>query len=330
MRLLCALAAPIFCLAAGLPTGTAQYRAFWVDAYHAGYKNPAEVERLLEDTVRAHGNAIFLEVRRRADSYYLRTMEVPAQDPTYSPGFDALEYLIERAHAQGIEVHAWFVVYPVWSLGLPPPANPKHLYYRHGRAAKGRDMWMAVSSGGSVGGSLDPGHPDAQSYLAQVITEPLRHYDVDGIHLDYIRYAEDADYGWNPVSVERFRRRTNSALQGVPSSGDPQWNDFRRDQVTALVRQVYLRAHELKPRVKVSAAVISWGDGPADDEDWRRTQAYSRVFQDWVGWMREGILDLAVPMHYFRESANASFLNRWFQFARDRQFDRRYLPGIAP
>jgi uncharacterized protein (TIGR03437 family) len=305
-----------------------QYRAFWADAFHHGFKSPAEVDQMLEDAGRARANAIFMQVRRRADSYYLRTLEVPAQDSAWSPGFDALAYLIDRAHARGIEVHAWFVVYPLWPTTIAPPVNPNHLWHKHGPRARGDDMWMSVSSTGATGGSLDPGHPDVNRYLASVFLDPIDHYNFDGIHLDYIRYSEDADYGWNPAAVERFNRLQSRA--GIPAANDPAWAAFRRQQVTALVRQVYLRAIERKPSLKVSAALISWGNGPGSDAAWLTTDAYRRVFQDWRSWLEEGILDLAMPMHYFRESTNASFLDRWLDFARARQFNRAYMPGLAP
>lgn len=304
-----------------------QYRAFWADAFHSGYKSPSEIEQLVEDLGRARANAIFVQARRRADSYYLTTPEVPAQDATYSPRFDALQYLIERAHAKGIEVHAWFVVYPLWPTTIAPPVNPEHLWYKHGPRAQGEDMWMQISSTGAIGGALDPGHPAVQRYLAEVITEPVRHYSIDGIHLDYIRYSEDADYGWNPVSVERFNRLEGRSGQPVPR--DAAWSEFRRRQVTALMRQVYLRALEIRPAVKVSAALISWGNGPQSDAAFRSSDAYATVFQDWRSWLEEGILDLAMPMHYFREPANAAFLERWVDFARSRQFNRLYVPGLG-
>ncbi|MEP7362003.1 MAG: family 10 glycosylhydrolase [Acidobacteriota bacterium] len=329
MRFLLGLA-PVLLLAASVqPERAEQYRAFWVDAYHAGYKNAAEVDRLVEDVVASHCNAIFLQVRRRADSYYLKTLEVPAQDPTYTQDFDALEYLIERAHVRGIEVHAWFVVYPLWQPNLPPPTNPAHLYYQHGPGKFGRDLWLSFSSTGRIGNSLEPGHPDVQRYLAAVITEPLKLYDIDGIHLDYIRYEEGADYGYNFVAVERFRRLTNANVAQPPQATPAEWNTFRRNQVTGLVRQLYLRAHELKPNVKMSAALISWGDAPATEAGFQGSASYSKVFQDWIGWMKEGILDLGVPMHYFRDSNGAARLQAWFEFARNYQYDRRYLPGIG-
>ncbi len=301
---------------------------FWVDAFHPGFKSPDEAARLVEDAASAGANALFVQARRRGDSYYTDSPEPPAQDPAYAPGFDALRYLTAKAHARGIEVHAWFVVYPLWPVAFAPPLDPRHLWHRHGPRAEGTGMWMSIGSKGEIGGSLDPGHPGVQRYLADLIVDPVSKYDIDGVHLDYVRYSEDADHGWNPTSVERFRRLAGG--EGSPAPNDPAWAAFRRDQVTRLVREVYLRSIAAKPSIKVSAALISWGNGPANDAGWRSTDAYARVFQDWRSWMEEGILDLAIPMHYFREPANASFLDRWLAFARDRQFNRRYVAGLAP
>jgi uncharacterized protein (TIGR03437 family) len=307
--------------------GAQEYRAFWADAFRAGFKSPLEVDQLVDDLVTARCNAIFLEVRLDGYSYFTQSLEPPAiQDTQYSPGFDALEYTIQRAHARGIEVHAWFPVYPLWR-SARPPVDARHLWHRHGPLAPGEDMWMSRSSLGTVSTSLDPGHPGVVDYLARIITEPVRHYALDGIHLDYVRYPEDADYGYNPVALERFARQQNRGA--VPTPRDAAWQEFRRQQVTALVRQIYLRTLELNPQVKVSAAVITWGNGPTNDAGYRGLDAYSRVYQDWRGWLEEGILDLANPMSYFRESTNASFLDRWMEYYKDRSFQRGILVGLG-
>jgi uncharacterized lipoprotein YddW (UPF0748 family) len=179
-------------------------------------------------------------------------------------------------------------------------------------------MWMSLSSTGAVSTSLDPGHPDALRYLADVIVDPVRYYDLDGVHLDYVRYPEMASFGFNPVALERFERL-----------GMTNFSEFRRRQVTDLVRQVSLRVHAIKPRVVVSAAVITWGNGPVNDAGFRALDAYSRVFQDWRGWLEEGLLDLAMPMSYFREPANAGFLTRWLDYYKDRQYNRRIFAGLG-
>ena len=304
-------------IALTMPVLGQQYRAFWADAFHKGYKDPAQIDQMVEDVATAKCNAILMEVRNRGGSYFLKSIEPPVEDSDWSPSFDALQYLIEKAHARGIEVHAWYPVTPLWPLARAP-LDPAHAWNLHGPQTSGDAMWMTLTAGGKVSSSVDPGHPDVARYLANVILDPVRNYDLDGIHLDYIRYPEDDDYGYNPKAVERFQRLQSSTF-----------SQFRRDQVTALVRQIYLRAAELKPSLKVSAALITWGDGPATDAQFRTKDAYSRVFQDWRSWMEEGILDVGMPMNYFRQTQNASFLQNWVDFEKSRQYKRTLAIGVA-
>lgn len=319
-------AALLFWLLAAPPVGQ-QYRTFWADAFHAGFKSPAEVDQLVEDLAATRANAVFVQMRRRGDVYFLKSLEPPAEDPDYLPNFDALDYLIERAHARGIEVHAWMVVSRLWRAGAPPQ-DPRHAFHQHGPHAAGDDMWMTLSSQGALSAdSVDPGHPDAARYLADVILEPAKHYELDGIHLDYIRYPEQGDWGWNPKAIERFQRLENRT--GSPLPADPRWSEFRRRQVTDLVRQIYLRAYAIRPSMKLSAALITWGNGPASDEEFRRKDAYAYVFQDWPAWLAEGIIDLGMPMNYFVETKYAAWLDRWLEYEKDRQGKRALLPGLG-
>jgi hypothetical protein len=86
---------------------------------------------------------------------------------------------------------------------------------------------------------------------------------------------------------------------------------------------------EVKPKVKVSGALIAWGDGPANDSQYRQKDAYASVFQDWRSWIEEGILDLAMPMNYFADSRNSGFFNRWIEYEKPRQFSRKILIGMG-
>src|SRR5690349_7533376 len=108
-----------------------QYRAFWEDAFHPGYKHAAQIDQMVDDVVTAKGNVIIMEVRNRGGSYFLKTIEPLVEDAEWSPSFDALQYLIEKAHARGIEVHAWYPVTPLWPL-TRAPADPKHAWNLHG------------------------------------------------------------------------------------------------------------------------------------------------------------------------------------------------------
>ena len=75
LRVLAAIAAP-----------AQQYRAIWVDAFHAVYMSPAQVDQLIDDLMRAETIAVFPEVRRSGGSYYLKSLEPPARHSDYAAG----------------------------------------------------------------------------------------------------------------------------------------------------------------------------------------------------------------------------------------------------
>ncbi len=332
-----------------------QIRALWVDGFHAGIRTPEEVEKLVADARAAQFNLLIVQVRRRGDSYYTKSLEPPVEDPLYQPDFDALAYLLEKAHAAGLKVHAWMNVTPLWRPKVPPPKDPRHIFNLHGSsaagtsrlapfaatAATGRDNWLMSSPTGDVefptGYSLDPGHPDAARHIEETILNVVKNYPVDGIHLDYVRYAETngatlengAPVGYNAVSLERFRKR--HGVESVPAPNDPRWSDWRREQVTLLVRRIYLGIQEINPNVELSAALIPWSDGPSAPAEWPRAHPYWRIFQDWQGWLRAGLLDLAVPMNYDRESDPKTrlYFDHWIEFEKNNKHGRRLAVGIG-
>ena len=304
-------------------TQTAEFRAFWVDAFNPGFKTPQEVTKLIADAQRANANAIVAQVRRRGDAFYTSAIEPRTLDPNVPPGFDPLQDLIDKAHAVGIEVHAWMVTLPVVS-GAKLPAG--HVWQQHGHSAPGNDNWAMLTYGGEAQGYLDPGHPDAVDYTVSVYLDLLKRYDVDGVQLDYVRYGGPT-WGYNPTAIARFNQQTGRS--GKPAPTDPAWMQWRRDQVTNLVRKLYVESLAIKPRVKITAATIAWGDGPKNDAGWYQTQPYKEVLQDWRAWLEEGIVDMAMPMTYQREYKRSQKLayDRWIEFAKDHQYNRQIAIG---
>src|SRR5918912_1607025 len=84
--------------AASESVDTPELRAVWVDAFHDGFKTPQQVDALVDWARAANLNAVFVQVRRRGDAYYLKSFEPRSEDPDLAPGFDALQYLIANAH----------------------------------------------------------------------------------------------------------------------------------------------------------------------------------------------------------------------------------------
>jgi uncharacterized lipoprotein YddW (UPF0748 family) len=313
----------------GLRGEAQEFRAFWVDAFHDGFKTGDQVTKLVGDLRAANCNAVAVEVRKRGDSYYNSRFEPRATD--IASTFDPLQDLIAKAHDTNagprIEIHAWIVTYPIWGSQTTPPSQPDHAYNLH------PDWLTRDRAGTNWAGSyyvFDPGHPGVQQHTFNVAMDLITNYDVDGLNFDYIRYP-GYEWGYNPVAVARFNARYGRT--GQPAQQDAAWMQWRREQVTALLRKVYLSALAVKPLVKISADTIGGTPGPTSDLDWtNRSQAYTLRLQDWRGWMQEGILDLNIAMVYFRQenpTYATDYLN-WNQFIKDRRYGRHAVigPGI--
>lgn len=316
-----------------------ELRALWVDGFHAGIRTPQEAVQLVADAKQANFNVLIVQVRRRADAFYTQSFEPAAEDPDYDPSFDALAYIVELAHREHLEVYAWVNAMPVWS-GQAPPRDPRHVFNQHGVAQSGDDDWLTASPNGEQefrdGYFLDPGHPAAAEYVARVCVNLVKNYQIDGIHLDFIRYPESIKrikrgepVGYNSTSVARFRRATGR--QDTPAPDDSQWTEWRRQQVTQLVRRIYLESKALNPCIWVSAAVIAWGKPPSNEKDFKQAAPMQVVFQDWHGWLKEGILDLAVPMNYACEDVAKAreWYNGWIRWEKRHKHGRQLAVGIG-
>jgi uncharacterized lipoprotein YddW (UPF0748 family) len=316
-----------------------ELRALWVDAFHAGIRSPKEVDQLVEAAQRANLNTLFVQVRRRGDALYTKGPEPPLDDPAYDPAFDALAYVTERAHRAGLRVHAWLNAMPVWR-DEAPPKDARHVFNQHGPAVAADGNWLTASPTGEqkfpVGYFLDAGHPAAAAYVADLYVNVVRQYAVDGIHFDYIRYPETeerlprgAAVGYNAVSLARFRRSTGRT--DVPLPGDEEWSVWRRRQVSDLVRRVSIEAKAVNPRIVISAAVIPWGVPPRSERDFADVAPMQRVFQDWHQWLRDGLLDLAVPMNYARETDDRvrQWFDGWIRWEKQHKHGRQLAIGLG-
>jgi uncharacterized lipoprotein YddW (UPF0748 family) len=319
---------------------TPEFRALWVDGFNPGIRTQQEADQLVREAKANNFNALIVQVRRRADSYYLKSIEPPVEDAAYDPSFDALAYIIDVAHREGIQVHAWMNAMPVWRTNQDLPKDPRHILNQHGFNATGDDNWLTAMPDGNqqfpVGYFLDPGHPAAADYITRVYVSLVKNYAVDGIHFDYIRYPETdntlprgAPVGYNHAALARFRRATGRT--DTPDPSDQQFIEWRRLQVTQLVRRIYLEVKAINPRLRVSAALIPWGKPPQNEKDFPNSAPMQRIFQDWNGWLREGILDMAIPMNYADEqnAQRREWFNGWIRFEKMQTHGRQLAVGLG-
>jgi uncharacterized lipoprotein YddW (UPF0748 family) len=318
-----------------------RYRALWVDTFNSPFATKADVDRIIAGATRADANAVFVEVRRRGDAWYLDASEPRAE--SLASDFDPLRYLIDEAHSRRIEVHAFTIVGAVWHGTTTLPRDPNHVFLQHVWDAQTNTpyadarQWATCTRDGNYRFNneyyIDLGNPDAAAYTMEVLAHLAASYAIDGIHLDRIRYPENirGDVGYNAASVARFNERYSRS--GTPAPNDPLWCDWRRDQVTNFVRDLHSRLRRIRPAIQLSAALITYGRGPRMSGGFQHTDAYENVFQDWKRWADEGIIDILCPMIYKREANKGQKrdFDDWLHFLVDtaRQSNRIAIAGIG-
>ena len=350
---------------------SAQYRGFWVDTFNTGLSNHEHVVAVVNQARAASANAIFAQVRRRGDSWYLDSREGIAEICASALAASASRGDADRARLRpaarpdrgsarsrhrGPRLRDR-------QRDLEPPPDPAAA--ARARAASlqparvdpaaaairtGRDNWLTRSLLPDAHAGRGPhlrGPPDRRRVLDGSRSSGLR-----GVHGGRVHApgpptttstacisTVSAIPSW--ASPARRRRRGRHRLQRdergalraapglppgtVPAHGDPAWSQWRRDQVSNLVRRIYLESIAIKPRLKVSGSFIVFGGFST----WPAGRGFWRVYQDWDAWTREGIVDIAMPMNYKREHvpAQVTQYNQWNEWTKDHAYGRSTMIG---
>ena len=291
-------------------TGTVwaeQVKGIWV--VRTSITTPEKVERVL-NFAQMHGYTdLFVQVRGRGDAYYTSRI-VPRTTYIPSAVYDPLADVVAGAHARGIKVHAWINVYLAWS-ARTLPADPRHVVNLHpdwvetnSKGVSDPELIAGNGRNGREGIYLSPLHPEVHNHLLAVAEEIVTQYNVDGLHLDYVRY-QDRNWGYNRTARKRFLMQNSVDPITLGNQNGSywyrmdeeekaaywqRWNQFRQDAISEFVRSLDLMLEAKAPGVLLSAAVKP---NPG--------LAQTRFFQDWPGWLRRGWMDMVVPMNYSKE-----------------------------
>ncbi|MGI8465045.1 glycoside hydrolase family 10 protein [Pectobacterium punjabense] len=223
-----------------------------------------------------------------------------------APGYDPLQFMLDEAHKRGMKVHAWFNPYrvsvntkqgTVTELNRTLSQNPASVFVLH------RD-WVRTAGDRFV---LDPGIPEARSWITSIVAEVVAHYAIDGVQFDDYFYAESSTSTLN--DSETFKRYG----QGFGSKAD-----WRRHNTQQLIEQVSRTIKQLKPEVEfgVSPAGV-WRNRSHDvaGSDTRGAAAYDEAYADTRQWVQQGLLDYIAPQLYWpfaRDAARYDVLAKWW------------------
>ena len=258
------------------------------------------------DTLQAMSvNTVLLQTRVRGDLIYPSSIEPFSHLFTgvegLSPGYDPLAFAIEECHKRGMQLHAWLVTMPL--------GKDEHIEMVGKMSLPHRNRSLCSHYDGAW--YMEPGNPATSDYIVAIVKEIIEKYDVDGIHLDYVRYP-DKNKGYPDGA---FYRKYG---KGVSLAS------WRRSNITRIVKNVYACVKEIKPWVRVSCATLGKYDHLTrySSLGW---DAYNVGFQEAQQWARDGILDMILPMLYFKGNNFYPFVRDWQENA----YGRHIIPGIG-
>lgn len=247
------------------------------------YKTEEDVRTILANCASLGANTVLFQVRGNADAYYRSSLEPwGALLGGKDPGYDPLETAIREARKHGMALHAWINVLPAWR-GTTPPEDPEHVYNKH-------PDWIVVNQKGERQPlnehyvALNPVLPEVQGYVAKIARDIAERYDIDGLHLDYIRFYVDdgGDYSYDERTLTLFGFLTG----GTPKEKPEAWTAFRRAAVTETVAAIRCAVRNVKPGLPITAAVFPSVAGR------------KKTHQDAEGWAAAGLVDALFPMDY--------------------------------
>jgi uncharacterized lipoprotein YddW (UPF0748 family) len=312
------------------PTVTREFRGLWIASvanidWPSRPGLPPDSARLeltrLFDKARASGlNAVIFQVRPAGDALYASEIEPWSEYLTGQEGvaprpwWDPLRFAVDEAHKRGLELHAWFNPYRARHPSAKGPHSPGHATLARPSHVRqyGRSEWM------------DPGEAAVRQHTIRVILDVVKRYDIDGVHIDdYFYPYKERDRRGQIIDFPDDRTWQRYQRSGGTLSRD----DWRRENVNTLVRELYERIHAEKPWVKFGVSPFGiWR--PGFPEQVVGFDAYSELYADARKWLQEGWLDYFSPQLYWpvaQQGQAYPVLLRWW--SEQNAFSRHLWPG---
>ncbi|WP_037029704.1 glycoside hydrolase family 10 protein, partial [Psychrilyobacter atlanticus] len=255
-----------------------------------------EFIKLLDQAVEMNMNAVVVQIRPTADTFYPSSFEPWSKYLTgtqgTSPGWDPLQFMVEESHRRGLQFHAWFNPYRVTMKkeDVPMSNHPAVL----------NPEWTF-----RYGGKLyyNPGIPEAMNYSIDNIMEVVKNYDIDGVHMDDYFYPY-------PVKGEKLPDWKTYLKYGKYF---PIAADWRRDNVDKFIKTLNSRIKKEKPNVQFGISPFGVWRNYDVDKSGSKTRAgitnYDTLYADTRKWIDRGWIDYIVPQIYWNQGFKAAEYN---------------------
>jgi len=280
----------------------------------------AEAIRILDMHKDLGMNAIILQVRPSGDAFYRSEIEPwsryleGTQGQAPNPYYDPLEFWISECHARGMELHAWLNPYRI-TQKVNEELSANHIVFQH-------PEWV-LEYGNKL--YFDPGIPAVRSFIAEVVKDIVKRYDVDAIHMD--------DYFYPYPTKEAFPDTTSFQLYSRGFLPD-NIGDWRRENVDITIKMLNETIKSVKPWVKFGISPFGVWRNKADDPRGSDTKAgtsnYDGLYANIIKWQEEGWIDYSLPQLYWHigmPAADFEILAHWWT---NHTYGRALYIGQAP
>ncbi len=258
------------------PSPEQEGRGFWNHSGTGAY--PGDWDRTMRELAESGFNMVYPNMCWGGCAHY--ASDVLPRSSTYDELGDQIEQCVAAGKKYGVEVHVWKVNF---YLSHRTPKEFVEKLREEGRLQK--------SAGGEELLWLCPSHPDNFRLERDAMLEVAEKYDVDGVHFDYIRYS-GPQYCYCDGCRERFEADRGEKVENWPDdcsrgSLKEEYNRWKCDRITRIVKAVHEGVRRLQPEVRVSAAVFN-----------SYPSCTTSVSQDWLLWAKSGYVDFLCPMNY--------------------------------
>ena len=266
----------------------------------------AEMVALLDRAAQLHFNAVFFQVRPVSDALYFSTLEpwseylTGVQGRGTQPLYDPLAFALAEAHQRGLELHAWFNPFRAAHPDAKSPPAVNHITKVHPELIR-RVGTQTI---------LDPGEPESQRHVLEVMLDVVKRYDVDGVVIDdYFYPYPQKDWAGHELD---FPDQASWKKYGVKSGLSRA--DWRRDNVNRFIQKLSQGIKAGKPRMQFGVAPFGiWR--PLNPLPIRGMDAYDKIFADSRKWLASGWVDYFAPQLYWpvasREQSFPLLLGWW-------------------
>ncbi|MDN3674663.1 family 10 glycosylhydrolase [Flavobacterium branchiarum] len=259
---------------------------------------------VLLDNLRSYNlNTVVFQIRPTADAYYKSTKEPASHWITgkqgVAPGFDPLQLVIDEAGKRGMSVHVWLNPYRVQKDTTKEVLAKTHLYFKKPE--------LFVTYGKTR--YFNPGFKETRNFVASVVGEIVRNYDIQAIHMD--------DYFY-PYKIAGQEFPDQVAFEKEPRQFKDK-DDWRRDNVDLIIKQIRDTIIANKPEVEFGISPFGVWRNKAKDSEGSNTMAgatnYDDLYANILKWQKENWIDYVTPQLYWHigfDRANFEVLAKWW------------------